>query len=158
MQGTVRNILVTVVLVLLSAAVSGAQTPEDQLAAAEAKWAANKPKAYEFTFKLLACCIIRVIGTGSEPIVFRVEDGVGSLTGVWAARPQASQGFEKYSTVEKLFAAIREELAKHRPYRVGIDYDPVLGYPKRFYAKRFQNAADDEYTFTVEGFRLLARQ
>jgi hypothetical protein len=50
-------------------------SPENQLAAAEAKWAANKPKAYEFTFRLIACCVIPLTGPAAEPIVFRVEGG-----------------------------------------------------------------------------------
>ena len=35
-----------------------------------------------------------------------------SLTGVWAARPQDSQGLEQYSTVEKLFAVIQRRTGK----------------------------------------------
>ncbi len=158
MQNTYKKVSVTVALLALWAVATAAQapSPEDQLAAAEAKWAANKPKAYEFSLKFLACCVIR-LGPGSEPMVFHVRNDIGSLTGVWAARPpQASQGMDKYSTIDKVFAAIHEELAK-RPYRFEIEYDAALGYPRRFYAKRFENADDDHYTITIEGFRVLAR-
>jgi hypothetical protein len=90
---------------------------------------------------LLNYCLLRNPGDRARlgANCFRMEDGVGSLTGVWAARPQASQGLENYSTVEKFFAVIGEELAKRR-YRVEIEYDPDLGYPRRFYIKRFENA------------------
>jgi hypothetical protein len=44
-----------------------------------------------------------------------------------------------------------------RPYRIEIEYDPDLGYPRHFYIKRFENAADDWYTFSVEDFQVLAR-
>jgi hypothetical protein len=133
-------------------------TPEVQLAAAEVKWAMNKPTVYEFSFKLLACCGIRVTGPGSEPYTFHVENGVGALTGVWTTRPrQATQGLDEYSSIDKIFAAIHKELAK-RPYRFEIESDPTFGYPTRFYVKRFENAADDDYTLTVQGFSALARQ
>ncbi len=62
--------------------------------------------------------------------MFHVQAGVGSLTGSWAASPQARQGLDKYSTVEKQFVFIRAELAK-RPYHVEIEYDYDFGYPHR---------------------------
>src|SRR5713226_5389364 len=83
---TLKPFLLTVALVTLCAAANTAQTPspENQLAAAEAKWSANKPKAYEFTFKLICFCPPAPPGSRwAEPIVFRVENGVGSLTGSW---------------------------------------------------------------------------
>jgi hypothetical protein len=148
--------LIVLLVVLCAAAIVAQVSPEDQLAAAETKWIANKPKAYEFTLKLICFCPPVPPGQpGSEPIVFRVENGVGSLTGAWAARPEARQGLEKYSTAEKQFAFIRAELGK-RPYRVEIEYDEDLGYPRRVYIDA-KHIADAEYGFTVEGFRALAQ-
>ena len=126
------------------------------LAAAEAKWAAKKPEVYEFTYKQICFCSPLPPGTaGSEPIIFHVENGVGALTGAWADRPQARQGLDKYSTVEKQFAFIRAELAK-RPYQAEIEYDEDLGYPRRVYID-LNHIADAEYGFSVEGFTPLAR-
>ena len=145
-------------LLALCAVASGAQTPstDDQLAAAEAKWAMKKPQAYEFTFKLIACCVIPLPpNPAAEPIVFLVENGTPSL--VSGAHAAGLKTAYEYNTVEKQFAFIRTELAK-RHYRMETEYDPELGYPRRVYIKWFQNAADDEYTVTIEGFRSLARQ
>jgi hypothetical protein len=61
----------------------------DQLAAAEAKWAANKPKVYEFHIEQI--CFCGPIPPGWEPIIFRVEDGTPTL--VSGARALA---FRKY--------------------------------------------------------------
>jgi len=98
------------------------------LAATEAKWAANKPAAYEFTLKLICFCSPLPPGKpGSEPIIFHVENGIGALTEAWADRPQARQGLDKYSTVEKQFAFIRAELAK-RP-SIGKRHCPA-GHPR----------------------------
>src|SRR5437899_4046500 len=93
---------------------------------------------------------------GSEPIVFRVLNGVGYLQGAWAGRPEARQGLDPYGTVEKQFTYIREELAKH-PYRAEVDYDHDDGHPTRVYIDPLQNTADEEYGFTVEGFTLRER-
>ena len=85
------------------------------LAAAEAKWAAKKPEVYEFTYKQICFCAPVPPGKpGSEPIVFRVLNGVGYLQGAWAERPEARQGLDPYSTVEKQFTYIRAELKDRR--------------------------------------------
>jgi len=44
-----------------------------------------------------------------------------------------------------------------RDYRFEIDYDPVVGYPIRVYFKRFPNAADDDYSMTIGGFKTLVK-
>jgi Family of unknown function (DUF6174) len=144
-----------IIVALLAAAQE--PSPEARLAAAEAKWAANKPTVYEFTFKQI--CFGPPVPPGkpgSEPIVFRVLNGVGYLQGAWADNAQARQGLEKFSTVEKQFAFIRAELAKH-PYRTEIEYDPDLGYPHRVYIDPLANTSDEEYGFEVQGFRSLTR-
>jgi hypothetical protein len=127
------------------------------LAAAEAKWAVKKPDVYEFTYKRICFCPLPPPGKpGSEPIVFRVLNGVGYLQGAWADRPEAGQGLAPYSTVEKQFDYIRTELDKH-PYRAEIVYDTDDGHPTRVYIDPLQNTADEEYGFTVMGFTSLTR-
>jgi hypothetical protein len=61
-----------------------------------------------------------------------------------------------YNTVEKQFAYIRAESAKDH-YRMEVDYDPDLGYPKRIFIDPAQNTADDEMTLVIEGFKVVAR-
>ena len=127
------------------------------LAAAEKKWAEKKPDVYEFTYKQICFCVTPPPGKpGSEPIVFRVLNGVGYLQGAWADRPEALQGLEKYSTVEKQFEFIRAELDKH-PYRAEIDYDAGDGHPTRVYIDPLANTKDEEYGFNVTGFTQLTR-
>ena len=127
------------------------------LAAAEAMWKAKRLDVYEFTYKQICFCVPPPPGKpGSEPIVFRVLNGVGYLQAAWADREQARQGLDKFSTVEKQFAYIRAELDKH-PFRAEIDYDPDLGYPKRVYIDPLANTADEEYRFEVTGFTPLSR-
>jgi hypothetical protein len=125
----------------------------EQLAAAEAKWAASKPQAYEFHIEQI--CFCGPIPPGWEPIVFRVEDGMPTL--VSGARAFAFRKYvENYNTVEKQFGYIRDEIAKH-DYRVEVDYDADSGYPKRIFTDPAQNTADDEMTLVIEGFRVVAQ-
>jgi hypothetical protein len=83
-------------------------------------------------------------------------NGVGYLQGAWADREQARRGLERYSTVEKQFEFIRQELQKH-PYRAEIDYDADDGHPTRVYIDPLANTADEEYGFTTTGFTRLTR-
>ncbi len=125
----------------------------EQLAVAEAKWMANKPKVYEFHIEQI--CFCGPIPPGWDPIIFHVEDGTPSL--VSGERAFAFRKYlENYNTAEKLFAYIRAEIAKH-DYRVEVDYDPDLGYPKRIFTDPQQNTADDEMTLVIEGFKGVAR-
>ena len=87
--------------------------------------------------------------------MFRVLNAVGYLQGAWAERPEARQGLEKYSTVEKQFEFIRQELAKH-PYRAEIDYADD-GHPTRVNIDPLANTSDEEYGFTATGFTSLTR-
>ena len=125
---------------------------EDQLAFAEAKWSTNKPKTYEFTLKII--CFCAPAPPGSEPIVFRINNGTGSRVGSF--RTRSPQDLEKYSTVEKQFAFIRAAL-REQPYRVEIEYDPVLGYPRRVYIDPTQITVDDEHGFAIEAFSVLSQ-
>ena len=131
-----------------------AQIPsiQEQLALAEAKWSTNKPKTYEFTLEII--CFCAPAPPGSEPIVFHVNNGAGSRAG--SLRTRSPEDLEKYSTVEKQFAFIRSAL-REQPYRVEIEYDPDLGYPRRVYIDPKQYTADEEYGFAIEAFTALSR-
>ena len=129
----------------------------DQLGAAEAKWAADKPRVYEFTIRLR--CFCPVILLSQEPIVFRVEDGKPSLVSGESVVTKAFRsptGMDKWGTIERQFGYIREEIAKH-DYRVDVDYDADLGYPRRIFTDPAQNTADDEMTLVIEGFKVLVQ-
>jgi hypothetical protein len=134
-------------------AIASAARLSDQLAAAEKKWAMNKPKAYEFGIQYRFCCVMRLTTPVPEWPVFQVEDGTASVV---SGDPQLTSIISLYGTVEKQFAFIRSKLAK-QPYRVEIEYDPTYSYPKRVYMKMVEHASDDEYGFDIQGFKVVAR-
>src|SRR6267378_6983883 len=62
------------------------------LAAAEAMWKAKRLDVYEFTYKQICFCVPPPPGKpGSEPIVFRVLNGVGYLQAAWAEDRQSTR-------------------------------------------------------------------
>ena len=125
--------------------------PQDELARAEARWSAQAPEAYEFTFERICFCAPRP--PGRPPWVFRVKKGQGSLLGEIDAGTRAD--LEKYSTVEKQFAFIRSALEK-KPEQTEIEYDVDRGYPQRVYIDPRRNVFDDEYGFRIKDFRVLS--
>ena len=154
MRRTLKSLFVTAALVAMCATASAIEvSPEDALKAAEAKWTANKPKAYEFRINFRFCCVIRLTGPIPQWPVFHADDDTASVV---SGDPALAAGGDIYSTVEKQFAFIQSKLAK-RPYRVEIEYDPDCGYPRHVYMKMFEHAADDEYGFDIQGFTVRAR-
>ena len=125
----------------------------EQLFAAEAKWTANKPMAYEFGLQFRIGTVIRLTRPDFEWPVLHIEHDTASLV---RGDPGLAAGGDIYNTVEKQFAFIRSKLAKH-PYRVEIEYDPDLGYPRHVYMKMVEHAVDDEYGFDIQGFKVVAR-
>ena len=153
----VSNVLVPASIFEVPAdfAVPGANTAQlsGQLAAAEAKWMAKKPKVYEFHIEQI--CFCGPTPPGWDPIIFRVEDGTPKL--VSGERASSFRKYlDNYNTVEKQFTYIRAEIAKHH-YRMEVDYDADFGYPKRIFTDPARNTADDEMTLVIEGFKVVER-
>src|SRR5438128_245442 len=138
MRTILKALSLLVALVATCASTAPVQVSlEDQLAVAEAKWAANRPKIYEITIRQL--CFCGPIPPGWEPIVVHVEnagpDSAASVvSGARAIDYQTGslRGMDKWLTVERQFNFIRGELAKPH-YRMEIDYDVELGYPRRIF-------------------------
>src|ERR1041385_3021952 len=131
---TIKSVLLISILLVCPVAVVAQTVAEDELQAAERKWAANRPQNYEFVFEQICVCPPAPPDSpAADPIMFRVANGMGTVVGSWtAASPQIRYGLGKYSTVEQLFAFIRTELQKQH-YRIDIQYDPDAGYPRRVY-------------------------
>ncbi len=130
-----------------------------RLIQAKDKWVSHQIIRYEFIYtSICGLCLAPTSPPGWEPIRFRVglippAVRVGVLTGVWADRPEARERLDKYSTVEKQFDYIEEQLEKH-PQRVVIEYDPDDGHPTNV---RFGNGmtTDGDYGFTITDFTPL---
>lgn len=154
MRRTLKSLFVTAALVATCATASAIEvSPEEALRAAETKWMANKPKVYEFRINFRFCCVMRLTTPIPQWPVFHVVDDTASVV---SGDPALAAGGDIYNTVAKQFAFIRSKLAKYR-YRVEIEYDPDLGYPRHVYMKMFEQAADDEYGFDIQGFTVVSR-
>jgi hypothetical protein len=118
-----------------------------QLAGAEAKWAINKPAAYEFRVEPACNDLIGPnLPEFRQPLI-RVSGGPNTRdvhrTG-WAA---------KYDTVEKQFQFIRTAW-NSKPLGMRAEYDQRHGYPIRVCVDP-SLVTDDEFGFVVTDFRVI---
>ena len=127
-------------------AADGQSDPLKDLTTAEALWRSKKPKSYEFTIEVRCYCV----GLSEAPPSFRVTESrsiaISELDRV------AFGAYDRYDTVEKLFAAIRRQLNFGRD-KVAVQYDSDLGYPVVADLDPRLDGADDELFFRVANFR-----
>ncbi|MEZ5316218.1 MAG: DUF6174 domain-containing protein [Vicinamibacterales bacterium] len=122
-------------------------TPARALAAAEARWAARKPAAYEF--KLEVRCFCRVADT---PVTLRVHDGTATyLTDLDDVQRGA---YAKYDTIDKIFAELRR-MAARPAAKLDARYDADRGYPRSVAAEISASMTDDFLDLTVTDFKPL---
>ena len=117
------------------------------LAQAEACWRAHKPKAYEFAIDIRCLMCDFTVRTPERFCVFN-----GEAHAIQALDPRAQPWYERYNTVEKMFAAIRDELSAGE-YRVNVKYHPKPGYPVLVNIRPLQKLADGGLVFSVMRLR-----
>jgi Family of unknown function (DUF6174) len=118
----------------------------DELAEAEATWVAQKPHAYQFTFRFACNGLIATPPPGYGLWLFEVNGEATRFAGV---RPDMAD----YATVERQFAFIRKAVER-RPFRVDVRYDPRRGYPTRVCVDP-SVVTDDDFGFLITDFKIL---
>jgi hypothetical protein len=129
---------------------AGGAPPEylQQLASAEARWAANKPEAYEFRVQPACNGLIPPNPPQFRPPLIRVSAGQSTMDA------DRTSPMAKYDTVEKQFAFIRTAWDS-KPLRVEVQYDQRRGYPIRVCVDPGL-PTDDEFGFLLTDFRVVA--
>jgi hypothetical protein len=120
------------------------------MAQAQAKWSTRTLHNYEFTITWKCLCPLP-----ETPLQFRATDFAGtvdlaSISNQAGIKPVV----ERYGTFEEIFELIRT-MALKQPYRMKVDYDPLLGYPVSGEINPGGISADDNIEFRVTGFRNL---
>lgn len=109
---------------------AAAPGPMADLQRALQKWGIRPFKDYEFTAQWQCLCPLPTL-----PLVYRVSGETGvvqmspNLGGSLGLPPEAIRNtLERYSTIEKIFAYLREAAAR-QPHLLNVTYHPELGYP-----------------------------
>jgi hypothetical protein len=122
---------------------------QDQLAMAEARWAAVGPASYDFDVSVSCFCIATSFGTVTVSVRnHQVVSVVRSDSGTAVD----SAFFRSVLTVDRMFATVLGFLDR-KPASFRATYDPSQGYPTMLSVDPATNTADDEFSFTVSGLR-----
>jgi hypothetical protein len=136
-------------LATLSACGSGAEGV--RLADARNTWTEAGINSYRYTLTIGCFCPPGLRG----PVEIEVIDGRTIDVRFSAGAADVNREyFDRYDTIEDLFAVIEEALAQS-PDSAGIGYDNRYGFPHSISFDFEQEVADDEISYTVENFELL---
>jgi hypothetical protein len=130
---------------LLAAGPAASATASDSLAENYAKWKANRPQSFAFTFVSTVYLCHSCAGEN-----WRVEQNGDSVVRVTFLSPM-DPGWEKQSySIDTLFASIGKALDDGR--RVEVDYDARLGFPEKTTRYPMPDPGYGSYTEYVSEF------
>src|SRR5262249_35657118 len=104
------------------------------------KWASKKIKNYHFTFGRSCFCPVEYAG----PVVVTVRNGaIIAIRYKDSGEPVNESWFKYFPTINQLFDQIQNKIYQ-KPYRLEVEYDSELGYPRSVFSDGDKNIADDE--------------
>lgn len=115
------------------------------------KWRSHKPATYEFTVAALCFCGISNLHNPT----FRV-DAAGAPHPSEAVSPDLERFYEPYDTIDKIFNVLKSYIDRD-PYRMRVEYDLELGYPRTADIDPRQFVADDELGLRVTNFKVSSK-
>ena len=124
-------------------------SPAAALAAAEARWQARKPHAYQFNVEVRCFCPY----SDKVPTLVRVVNGVTQK--VEGLDTMAQLMYASHGSVEKLFEAIRRHISFGQ-YKIAVEYDREFGFPVVGDLDPRLEVDDDELFFRVWNFKEAA--
>lgn len=135
-------------MMLTLAACDSATGPRHDLSIAQRRWSQRAPTSYSITVRRGCFCPTEAIG----PVIVTVNDGVVTSR-VYASTGQSvpSQFELAFPDVPGLFASVETGLERGY-YQLDVEYDEMLGFPKRVSADIEKNIADDEFSLLVTDF------
>lgn len=132
------------VLVLAGCGAPTGPNPQDELAAARARWEAQRLDGYQFELTRMCLCVL-----GGRVVTVRVEGGAVAEASYADSNTAVEAALRSYlPTIPDLFDLIEDALEQGAA-RVTAQYDAVAGYPTRIELDYSLTAIDDEFTYLV---------
>ncbi len=129
--------------------VAANEVPADTPAAV---WADQGMDDYQYTVQVGCFCIVEA----TRPVVVEVRDGQ-AVSFTYADDGTAADPalFERYDSIDKIFAIINEAEAQE-PARLDVTYDEATGVPQSIAIDISEQMADEELYLEISGFEALA--
>jgi hypothetical protein len=123
--------------------------PSDQLAELQRQreqWAAQGISTYVFTVRRSCFC--------GGPLHVEIKVGQVAIvrTDLDTGLPVPAELASLYPDVPGLFAIVQREIELPAA-ELAVSYDAARGFPARIAVDPIENAVDDEYVYTITGFR-----
>jgi hypothetical protein len=118
-------------------------SPGEQLAGARSRWARNAPLQYSMTIRRGCECGTEAVG----PVIVTVVNGAISAHYINTGSAVPKTFAPLFPDVEGLFNLIEAAQRQHY-YKVDVEYDAELGFPKSISLDHDKQAIDDE-SFTI---------
>lgn len=124
--------------------------PQDDLAAAQARWRAASLSSYDYDFAITCFCLY----PGSGRVTISVRNGVSvSVVTTDSAVAVDSSAFRGYLTIDEVFRSVGRMIERHEP-QFSASYDTGLGYPVKV-STSDPHIGDAYLTIQVVAFRPL---
>lgn len=120
----------------------------EQLMQAWAKWRANGPRDYTYTFRFICFCPAEYVNPT------RVTVKLGAVTSAEGVADTIPRDRIHYDTVDELFARLLNATSQGVPV-FDAEYDPVLGFPIRGFIDESLYLHDNEFIFRASDVRPL---
>jgi hypothetical protein len=115
-------------------------------------WQAQAIDDYHYTLQVGCFCLVDV----TRPVNIEVKDGqVASITYADDGTAADPTLFERYDSIDKIFAIISEAEAQE-PDRLDVTYDEATGVPQSIAIDISEQTADEELYLEISGFAALA--
>lgn len=127
------------------------QSDLQQLRTNQRLWNQQNISNYRYTLSRSCFCIPEARG----PVIIEVRNGrTTSVTSVATGQPVNPEFFQKYDTVPRLFALIRDAINK-KADNLDVKYNSTLGYPTQINIDYKSQVADEEEYLTIENLQQI---
>ena len=117
----------------------------------QALWESQNINSYRYTLQVGCFCIQEMV----RPVTIEIIDGeVASITYVDDGTTADPQLFERYDSVDELFAIIND-VELQNPVRLDVTYDETYGVPLSVNYDIDEMIADEELYLTISDFEVI---
>ena len=149
-----KLILIVMTLVLAGCAAMGsALESQSEIEQNKSKWQNANISHYRYELFISCFCVFNE----DMPLILEVHDGKVVSMALQTGKeisPDLRELFEKYATIDRLFAELEAGL-NGQADQVTVKYDPTYGFPTEATIDFAKDATDDERYLTISNFEVL---
>lgn len=147
-----RKILFILLAAFLTGCAAVAGQASSEIGRAQEKWQDANVSHYRYELAIGCFCVF----SQDMPLVIEIQDGEVVSMEYKSGKeidPANLELFQKYDTLDKIFAELEKALGEAD--RVSVTYDETYGFPNEVSIDFEEQAADEEIYLTISNFEVL---